>query len=285
MNYWHSDWALSRAAALLGEADDAAKLEARSRRWTTLLDPVTGFFRPKDANGSFVGPFDEFAWGARPGFTEAGPWQYRFEVPYDAQGLKAALAKAGHDACELVQQANTIPPVFHLGGYGAEIHEQAEMSINCWSQWQLNNQPSWVMENIQVAFDSSVTGRCASQAQKWLRQSISQLLKAGKGMYPGDEDNGSMGAWFVMNMLGLYPLSPASGAYVLGSPSLGEVHLTIDGAAQPLVISASEQGADAVYVQRLSWNGAPLNGTQVEYHDLMQGGQLAFAMGPKPARA
>ena len=66
---------------------------------------------------------------------------------------------------------------------------------------------------------------------------------------------------------------------------LGEVHIAIDGAAQPLVISAAEQGAANVYVQGLTWNGAPLNGTQVDYRELMQGGRLAFAMGPKPLHA
>lgn len=35
----------------------------------------------KDQNGSFLPTFDEFAWGPEPGYTEAGPWQYRVEVP------------------------------------------------------------------------------------------------------------------------------------------------------------------------------------------------------------
>ena len=44
------------------------------------------------------------------------------------------------------------------------------------------------MEHMQVAFDESdsVTGKCAGQAQKWLRQSNS-MLKAGADMFPGDE--------------------------------------------------------------------------------------------------
>ena len=62
-------------------------------------------------------------------------------------------------------------------------------------QWELNNQPVWILEHMQVAFDDSVTGKCAGQAQKWLRESNS-MLHPGADMYPGDEDNGSMGAWF-----------------------------------------------------------------------------------------
>ena len=46
------------------------------------------------------------------------------------------------------------------------------------------------MQHMQVAFDSSVSGKCAQQAQYWLRKSAT-LFKAEAGMFPGDEDNGS----------------------------------------------------------------------------------------------
>ena len=59
---------------------DAKQLLASSKNWIKLLDPKTGHFRVKDKNGSFLPDFDEFAWGPKPGYTEAGPWQYRVEV-------------------------------------------------------------------------------------------------------------------------------------------------------------------------------------------------------------
>ena len=107
-----------------------------------LLEPNTAFLRSKTTAGVFVEPFDEFGWGPGPreGFTESGPWQYRLEVPYDPTSLKAALADIGVDACDVVQQANTIVGAYHLAGYGDEIHEQVEMTLFCWAQWALNNQ-------------------------------------------------------------------------------------------------------------------------------------------------
>jgi putative alpha-1,2-mannosidase len=92
MNYWHADYALSRAATELAKqsgsdsppnmpnisyAADAKILLANSNNWKKLLDPATAHFRVKNSNGSFPDTFDEFAWGPRPGYTEAGPWQYR----------------------------------------------------------------------------------------------------------------------------------------------------------------------------------------------------------------
>lgn len=281
MNYWHSDWALSQAASLLGEADDAAVLLARSQNWTRLLDPSTGFFRVKDDKGEFSQPFDQFEWGPNPGYTEAGAWQYRVEVPYDPQGLNTQLKKLGFDGCDIVQKANQMSSAFHLAGYGSEIHEMSEMAINCWGQWELNNQPVWALQHMQIGFDSNTTGKCAGQAQKWLRQSNS-MLHPGADMYPGDEDNGSMGAWFVMNLIGIYPLSPASGSYVLGSPAFANVSLSLPSGAH-LVVTAQNQAPSNVYVQSLTWNGVPVSGVQLGYQEMMKGGTLMFTMGSAPA--
>lgn len=291
MTYWHGDYALGNAARFLGKdalrnidpsfENDAEILTARANSWTKLLDPETGFFRLKNLSGRFEPEFDEFAWGPTPGYTEAGPWQYRVEVPYDPQGLNAVLKKMGYDGCDIIQEANTIPGIYHVGGYASEIHEMSEMAINDFGQWELDNQPVWALQHMQVAFDSSVTGKCANQAQKWLRKSNS-ALSGGADMYPGDEDNGSMGAWFIMNMLGFYPLNPAGGSYVIGSPIFAKSTIKVAGATQPLVIIAKNQAPQNVYVHALTWNGKPLQGVEMKYSDLMQGGTLEFTMGATP---
>ncbi len=135
---------------------------------------------------------------------------------------------------------------------------------------------------MQVAFSASVAGKCAQQAQYWLRRSAT-LFSPGSDMFPGDEDNGSMGAWYIFNALGLYPLSPASGDFVLGSPLLGSVTLALDGAAAPLTITAVNQGPANVYVTGATWNGAPVEGVRVAYAELMKGGTLEFTLAAAPS--
>lgn len=141
----------------------------------------------------------------------------------------------------------------------------------------------WALQITQSAFDTAINGTCAQQAQKWLRQSNS-LFRPTADMFPGDEDNGSMGAWYIFNTLGLSPLSPASGMYHLGSPLFARVELAIDGAAGPLVISAVNQGPDNVYVSGVTWNGKAVTGVSVPYADLMLGGTLEFTMSPSMAK-
>lgn len=136
---------------------------------------------------------------------------------------------------------------------------------------------------MQIAFDSSVSGKCAQQAQYWLRKSNTQT-KNDADMYPGDEDNGSMGAWFIFNQIGLYPISPASGQFILGSPLFASVSLDV-GAAQPLTITAVNQAPNNVYVTGVTWNGAAVSGVYVAYSDLMMGGALQFTMSATPTAA
>jgi putative alpha-1,2-mannosidase len=92
-----------------------------------------------------------------------------------------------------------------------------------------------------------------------------------------------MGAWYILNAIGLYPLSPASGDYVLGSPLFGAVSIPLNGGAAALNITTVNQGPANVYVQGVSWNGAPVTGISVPYSALMAGGVLEFTMGPAPA--
>ena len=92
-----------------------------------------------------------------------------------------------------------------------------------------------------------------------------------------------MGAWYILNAIGLYPLSPASGDYVLGSPLFGSVSIALDGAPAPLNITTVNQGPANVYVQGVTWNGVPVEGITMPYSKLMAGGVLEFTMGPTPA--
>ena len=102
-------------------------------------------------------------------------------------------------------------------------------------------------------------------------------------MFPGDEDNGSMGSWFIFNALGIYPLSPASGNYTIGSPIFARVEIPVNSGAATIVVTAANQGPDNIYVAGVTWQGVPLTGVTISYADLMNGGTLAFTMSATPA--
>ena len=116
------------------DGSDAEQKELRSTLFN--LSGLRGKYPQvflQDAGGqySFVADWDEFAWGPGPGYTEAGPWQYRVEAPQDPQGLKAALAAIGQDGCAVIQQANTILSTYHAGGYGERLAGRAACLRPC----------------------------------------------------------------------------------------------------------------------------------------------------------
>lgn len=278
--YLQADYAVSEAAKVLGHEEDASVLRARAANYGVLFDGAdTGMLRSIDVKtGKFSEPFDQFSWGGD--YTEAGPWQYRFHVPYDPAGFRELFAKHGKDLCSELKRAQTQPGVFHLGGYGTLIHEQTELMQNCWGQYSHNNQPVHHMLYMFIASDAEgFSGQCAQAGQSYLRRAQLELYRPGRSMFTGDEDNGQMSSWFLLSSMGLYALSPGSPDYVLGTPLFEEVHVPLEGGAS-LTVLAEGNSRTASAVHRITWNGQdlPAGASTISYHTLMQGGELKFYM-------
>jgi predicted alpha-1,2-mannosidase len=297
LNYLQSDYAIGQAARKLGFRSDAAVLATRAANFSSIFNAETGFFRSRSINTQkWTTPFDQYDWGGD--YTESGPWQYRFYLPYDPAGLAALYTASGRDMCAELDAAQNAPTsTFHVTGYGSEIHEQTEMPDHCWGQYAHNNQP--VHHMLYMYMYAGHKNACAARGQFFIRKVLSTLYTSGSDMFAGDEDNGEMGAWYVLSSLGLYSLSPGSNSYVLGSPVFGRVDLDIsDNAAfgtagrnQPpsadkriLSVVAENNSRENVYVQSVSWNGVVIAGAinSIAYSSLMQGGTLTFVMGHKP---
>ena len=133
-----ADYSIAQAAKALGKQADYEALAGRSTWYAHLFDESTGFFRGRTNASQWTTPFDEFRWGSP--YTEAGPWQYRFYAPHDAAGL-AKLYNGTEVLCQKLDEAQTMPSTFHIGSYPSEIHEMTEMGLNCWGQYEHNNQP------------------------------------------------------------------------------------------------------------------------------------------------
>lgn len=276
-NYWLSDFAIAQAAKALGNNADYAVLSARAANYSRLFEPSTAFFRSRASGmGAFTGPFDEFAWGGD--YTEAGPHQYRFYIPYDPQGLAALYAQSGLNMCDVLQAEQLLPGAFHIGGYGDVIHEMTEMASLCWGQNEHDNQPVHHWLWTFIALDNSTQGACAARGQYWLRQAMTRLHSPGSDMYCGDEDNGEMASWYLLATMGLYALAPGTPDYMLGAPLFAHMSLSVEGSNATIEIIANNSGPDNFYVQSVTWNGKPIAGTSISYFDLMQGGTLQFTM-------
>lgn len=280
LNNYVADAAISRAAEALDRCDDAKTLFNRSRRYPVLFNKETQFFQPKDRNGSFYQPFDPLAW--RWGFTEAGPWQYRFYVPHDVPGLQK-LYKG--QLCARIQEmlaAHDKTSSFHVGGYGYTIHEMREAQAlfdNGFGFYAHGNQP--VHHVLWLAKKAG----CDATADLYLRRTLAEVYTL-RG-YAGDEDNGEMAAWYVLSSLGLYQLESAADELVVGSPAVVSATLQLEN-GQQLKVTTENQGPQQVYVHSATWK--PLGGeprdvekNTLTFQEVMAGGSLHFVLGSEPS--
>jgi predicted alpha-1,2-mannosidase len=262
----YGDFCIAQVAKKLGKEGDASAFLKRSENWRNVFDSEVKFFRGKNADGSWLAPFDPFQWGSP--FVEGSAWQHRWDAPHDVSGLVEAMGGKTHSAAVLEEMLQ-LPPIFDVGVYGSEIHEMSEMAAVPFGQYAHSNQPS---HHLLYLFPYA--GR-PDLTQYWVRKVMQDLYTT--NAFPGDEDTGSMSAWFVLSALGFYPVCPGKPEYTLGSPLFRRATLHLPG-RKTFVIEAAANDRDTVFVRKVTLNGEPLSGPTLQHSTLMTGGTLRCEM-------
>ena len=209
----YGDFCIAQVARALGKQDDYAAFMKRSENWRNVFDTSVKFFRGKNEDGSWITPFNPFTWGSP--YVEGAAWQHRWDAPQNLPGLIEAMGGEAQAAKALEEMLST-PPIFHVGVYGTEIHEMSEMAAVPFGQYAHSNQP---VHHLLYIFAHA--GR-PDLTQFWVRKVMRDLYTP--ETFAGDEDTGSMSAWFVLSALGFYPLCPGKPEYTLGSPLFHPLH-------------------------------------------------------------
>ena len=108
------------------------------------------------------------------------------------------------------------------------------------------------------------------------------LYNTSSSGYAGNDDCGEMSVWYVFSALGFYPVNPASGEYVIGTPTVDRAVLRLADGKTFTVTAKRKGGAEAVYVKSVRLNGRKLDGWTLKHADLMAGGTLEFELSAKP---
>jgi len=264
------DDATARMAAMLGERAAARKFSARAGGWRNLIDPETRLARGRDSKGAWRTPFDPLMPTSplnNPGdYTEANAWQYSWTPAlFDPDGLVEAMG--GRDAF----RAKLDTFFFDLKPLEGWAYLGQEAMVG---QYAHGNEPSHHIAWLYAWTDAPETGQALVR-----RIANDFYADTPKGLI-GNEDAGQMSAWYVFATLGLYPVVPASGEYVLGRPLVTKATVTLANGAK-LAIDAPQAGAPESYSPyAMLRSGSPL--TRVKHQDLLQGGRLTFAAAPTP---
>lgn len=265
----YDDWCVAQLAKKLGKEEDYNRFMKRSAYYRNLFNPTTGFFQPKDDKGEWILPFDPYKYGANGGypFTEGNAWQYYWYVP---QNITDLITLTGGKKA-FTQKLDAFFTTTHQSG---ELNDNASGFVG---QYAHGNEPSH-----HVAYLYACAGE-AWKTQKYVAHIMNNLYNNSSSGYAGNDDCGEMSAWYIFSALGFYPVNPASGEYVIGTPMLEEAVIQLSGGKQFIVKAPRKKKSD-IYIRSMKLNGKKYTKTFITHQDLINGGTLEFVMSAKPNR-
>lgn len=284
-----NDWGLAVMASLLASRAqtpaDLARYEAeaewfsrRSLQYRNVFDSERGCFIGRDPDGSWrIGTeFDPRDWGDD--YTETNAWGTAFTAPHDGAGV--VDLHGGPERFDAALDAFFATPetgaTEHAGSYVFPIHEMTEARDVRMGMLGLSNQPAH-----HIPFFPMFTGR-HDDAHRIVRDCLERLFVGsdlGQG-YPGDEDNGEMSAWYVFATIGLYPLAPSTGSYVLVPPSVRRTVLRQPGGTETVIeVAAGSAGAS---VASVTVDGSPWTSVSIPHAVVVSASHIVFTLSETP---
>ena len=254
LEYYLADNALSILAKELGHNNDAKLFRQRALGYKHYYSKESGTLRPIQKDGSFLTPFNPEA-GANfencPGFHEGSAWNYTFYAPHDVTGM-AKMMGGQRKFVDKLQM------VFDKGLYDP------------------SNEPDIAYPYLFSYF----------KGDEWRTQkTVSELLKkyytTRPDGIPGNEDTGTMSAWAIFSMIGLYPDIPGDPSYTLTTPVFDKVTLHLDPKFYPngdITIETDRTSPSQQYIKSITIGGKKLNGFRIAHRQLMEGKTLKMQL-------
>lgn len=278
--YAFDDWCVGQMAKSLGKEKDYKEFTKRAFNYQNAFDPEVKYLRRKYRDGSWVPNFKEFgdvAWLGS-GYVEGNAWQYTYFVPHDLQGLTNLMGTEEYnDRLEkgFEKSAEHNFNSEHLGANS--LDGMGVLPVNH------GNQP-----NMQAAYLFNHAGK-PWLTQKWATEIMDKYYGDDPlGGWLGDEDQGQMGAWYVMSSMGLFQMDGGTAQdpiIEIGSPKFNKVTIKLDKdyySGNEFIIEAKGVSDKNIYIQSATLNGKKLIGPWFYAKELTSGGSLVFKMGPKP---
>lgn len=249
LEYYVADNALARMAEARGEKEFAAELRRRAAGWRHYYSTESGTLRPITREGEFLSPFDPRQgenFEPVAGFHEGSAWNYTFFVPHDVEGLARAMGGRRKFVDKLQR-------VFDEGLYDPA------------------NEP-----DIAYAYLFSRFRGEEWRTQREVRRLLDKYFTTQADGIPGNDDTGTMSAWALFSMMGLYPDCPGEPYYTLTAPLFDRVQIDTPGGE--LVIEARRPAGGGDYIRRMTLGGRPLERYRISHDELLRGGRLTFEL-------
>lgn len=254
LEYAVDDFSISQFAKALGRMDVYRRFAKRGENWTNVFDKSTGLITPRDADGAFVDT--PITANGQSGFQEGNGAQYTWMTP---QGLGSLVNALGGSSAAIAR----------LDAFFSDINAGQDKPY----AW-FGNEPTLASPWTYLYAGAPY------KAQAVNRKVMLALYAPTPDGIPGNDDLGTMSAWWAWNAMGLYPIDPAAPVLLLGSPLF--THVEIDSPSGRRIEIDAPQASDAnLYVQSLRVDGKPADRAWVTLPE--KGAvQLSYALGEAP---
>jgi predicted alpha-1,2-mannosidase len=255
----YDDFCVALLAEKLGNKTVAKTYYKRASFYKNIFDKETGLMRGKDTQGHWRTPFFPLKPTSpmnNPGdYTEANAWQYSWaSTQHDIPGMTKLLG--GKEA--FTKKLNAF---FTIQSDKDNKHLGQEGMIG---QYAHGNEPSHHISYLYAFSNEPEKGK------KLITQIYNQFYNNTPNGITGNDDCGQMSAWYIFTTLGFYPVNPATGTFVFGMPQIKKttMHLS-DNRTLTIICNGSSY-------KKITLDGKKIDGIEINYNQIMQGGELKF---------
>jgi len=241
-----ADHALSLLAGIEGDETTANTLAERAHWWKNLYDAETGWFHGRLSSGEFLDELVEDTWQDE--FVEGNARQYLWLAPHDPEGLFEVLG--GTD-----RALERLTEMMVEGKRQSEDGTHLDALYGTW-YWH-GNEPG-----LHIPWLFALAG-VPDETRRWVHWIQENEYSSTPDGLAGNDDGGTLSAWYVWAALGMYPLA-GTDRYVLGAPMFERVEIHPDDDSEAIVVTRSGDGFQA----EISRNGEPWLAPDFTHADL-----------------
>ena len=196
-----ADFSIALLAKELGKKEDYKRFSKRSISYRKLFDKNLKLLRPRKPDGTWYEPFNPMA-GANftknIGFIEGNAWQYSFMLAHDIKGL-----------------------IKLMGGKKSFVNQLQKVFDT--NQFDMANEP-----DIAYPYLFNYAKGDEWRGQKIVKELVYKYYKNIPAGLPGNDDTGTMSAWLIYSMMGIYPVSPSEPKYTITTPMFDKITINLD---------------------------------------------------------
>ncbi|MCX2573554.1 GH92 family glycosyl hydrolase [Pedobacter sandarakinus] len=264
LEYAIDDYCIAMFARALNKPDDYSYFSKRAQLYRQYFDTDVQFMRGKMADGKWRSPFNPVVSKHREDdYTEGNAWQYTWLVPQDVEGL-IKLFGGEKPFVNKLDSLFTVP---------ADLGENSSPDISgLIGNYAQGNEPG---HHIPYLY--------AYAGQPWktadlIRKIDRDFFSAKPDGLCGNEDVGQMSAWYVFSAMGFYPVNPANGTYVFGTPLINAATIQLPN-RKKFDIKVVNNSNENKYIQKITINGKPYSKSFITHKTIVNGGTMQIYMG------